>query len=261
MAIACSQPISRVRFSTSFTLLASWLMWSPILHAGCGSNVLTETELARVTPLIQEKMQSPIASVFGCALPTLETPSKETSLRVVSYSQPTTLIASGISITSRVVCFFGASVSCNDSREVLRTPNERDIVLKDSVPPADLLVLLAHLGREGVVDGFVASIAYVKPRNQRWSLREHGYLVVSRISPVEGLDYVFTYSCSLFRSCKWRERNRTKWFQPCSSVLMDSGCKFDNMPPNKAMHRKLDPSLRLATPSLSLASSSGDLRR
>ena len=32
-------------------------------------------------------------------------------------------------------------------------------------------------------------------------------------------------------------------------------------PPNKAMHRKLDPSLRLAAPSLSLASSSGDLRR
>ena len=33
------------------------------------------------------------------------------------------------------------------------------------------------------------------------------------------------------------------------------------MPPNKAMHRKLDPGIRLATPSLSPASSSGDLRR
>ena len=32
-------------------------------------------------------------------------------------------------------------------------------------------------------------------------------------------------------------------------------------PPNKAMHRKLDPSLRLATPSLSPASSSADLNR
>ena len=33
------------------------------------------------------------------------------------------------------------------------------------------------------------------------------------------------------------------------------------MPPNKSMERTFDPGLRLATPSLSLASSSADLKR
>ena len=45
------------------------------------------------------------------------------------------------------------------------------------------------------------------------------------------------------------------------SGIQLSLCKFDNMPPNQSMQRKLDPGLRLATPSLSPASSSADLKR
>lgn len=229
----------RVRLTIGLALLACMLYWSPNLRADCRPSILTDKELARVTPYIVEKLKSPIALLFDCTLPSIEAPPSEPSLLVVSYSQSTGLHAPGTSVVSRVVCSLGASVNCNDSEAVIRAVSKPDIVLEDDVLHSDLILLLAHLNGEGVIEGDVTSIGYVNPGRTSWSLRKHGYRVTSRVSSTNGLDYVFTYSCSIFRSCKWRERKRSEWFSPCFSVLpgfsvlIDSGCKYDNTPPYK----------------------------
>lgn len=180
----------------------------------CGLIEPTTAELEQIALMTYSTLGGEATAVIGCMAADVTVPKLDADIRFFAYSQGRKLVGATGEIRRRTACVLGENASCGPVEDIIQVPGRQDILLVDTIPTADLMLLIGYLS--GVLENgdSLVSIAYANSGSARWKLKKHGYYVITRRSPTTGVDYVFSYGCSFLGKCRWRMRNRSEWFMP-----------------------------------------------